>query len=477
MLDCLFGKPQTTQAMIQESVIDQLKTIVRQKDVLTDASECWTYGYDNSRKHHAPDAVVFATTMEQVAGIVRLCQQTRIPLVAHGLGSGTTGGAIPVHGGLVVSLERMDRIIDIDADNRVMRVEAGVTNQAVQDAANKHGFFWAPDPTSAEYCSVGGNLAMNAAGPRAVKYGTTRENVLGLKAVTGNGDIIQTGVYTTKGVVGYDLTRLLIGSEGTMAIICEATLKLLPLPEKKITLQLTYDNVAHATAAISRIMAQAITPCALEFMDSASINMIREYSTADLPDNAGAILIIEVDGSETMLDQARDRVLQAAQNSGLLESKAANTPETVKALWQTRKALSPALRKVAPNKLNEDVVVPVSRIPELIAGLDDISRKFAIPIVNFGHAGNGNIHVNLLYDSQDPGQKKAALPCLDAVFDLVLKLDGTLSGEHGIGREKRNYINREIDPATLALMYRIKQQFDPNGILNPGKLFPDGYTG
>lgn len=449
-----------------------LRAIVGTENVLTDPSDRWVYGYDNSRKHAQPDAVVFAVNHAQVLEVVRLCYKHAIPLTARGRGTGTSGGSVPLSGGIVLSLERMNRITSVDAANRALTTEPGATNQAVQDAARAHGFFWPPDPTSAAYCTIGGNIALNAAGPRAVKYGATRENVLGLRAVTGAGEEIHTGVYTTKGAVGYDLTRLVIGSEGTLAIVTEAVLKLTPLPEAKRTLQATYSRVRDAAAAVTRIMAQPITPCALEMIDAAAIEMIRDYATADLPRDAGALLMIEVDGPDAAMDAAVAAVTSAIHGAGLVEVKAARSVDEVKALWGARKALSPALRTIAPNKLNEDVVVPVSRIADLIDGLAGLSRRFAIPIVNFGHAGNGNIHVNLLYDSQDPKQEEAARPALSAVFDLVLELGGTLSGEHGIGREKRDYIDRAIDPVTLGLMRRIKHLFDPKGILNPQKLFP-----
>ena len=452
--------------------VERLKAVLGAPNVLTDPADRWPYGQDNSRKHTPPDAVAFATTHVQVLETVRLCHQYSIPIVARGRGTGTTGSAIPVRGGLVLSLERMNRIVKMDAANRVMRVEPGVINQAVQDKATQQGFFWPPDPTSSAYCTVGGNIALNAAGPRALKYGTTRENVLGLVAVTGKGDEIHTGTYTTKGVVGYDLTRLIIGSEGTLAIVTEATLKLTPLPESRRTLQAVYASVRTAAAAVSRLMSQSVTPCALEFMDAAAIEMIRNYSQAELPRGAGALLMIELDGPEAAMETAVATVSAAARGDGLLNLNAAGTRDEAAALWATRKALSPALRNIAPNKLNEDVVVPVSCIPELIDGLEKLSREFGIPIVNFGHAGNGNIHVNLLYDTQDPQQDKNARPCLSRVFDLVLKLGGTLSGEHGIGVEKRDYINRAIDPVTLDLMRAIKRQFDPRGILNPDKIFP-----
>lgn len=440
--------------------------------VLTEAADCWPYGYDNSRRHALPEVVVFATSHEQVLEVVRLCNTHNTSLVARGRGTGTTGATVPLRGGVVLSLERMARILNVDPANRVMTVEPGAINQAVQDAAAQHGFFWPPDPTSAAFCSIGGNLAYNSAGPRAVKYGTPRENTLGLRAVTGAGNEIRTGVYTTKGVVGYDLTRLLIGSEGTLAVITEATLKLTPLPEARRTLQAVYLDMHGAARAVSRIMGQSVTPCALEFIDGRAIDMIRDYARIELPRGAGAMLMIEVDGQHAAIDDAADSVRRAAEDESLLQFTTARTQEEIAALWATRKALSPALRTIAPKKINEDVVVPVSRMADLIGGLEELSREFCITIVNFGHAGNGNIHVNLLVNPDDPQEMARAEQCLDRVFNLVLALRGTLSGEHGVGMEKRAFVDREIAPPALDLMRKIKQVFDPNGILNPEKLLP-----
>lgn len=459
--------------MLSPAFLDAIRTLVGDDALLTDPADCWPYGYDNSRQHQPPEAVAFATTHEQVCGIIRLCNAHRVPLTPRGRGTGTTGATVPTHGGLVLSLERMDRILRIDPENRLMVVEPGVTNQAVQDAAGEHGFFWPPDPTSAAFCTVGGNLAYNSAGPRAVKYGTPRDNTLGLRAVTGAGEEIRTGVMTTKGVVGYDFTRLLIGSEGTLAIITEATLRLTPLAEGRRTLQAVYKDMGAAARAVSAIMAQPVIPCALEFIDGTAIEMIRSYSEATLPENAGGMLMIEVDGPESCLDSAADAVKQAAEVDGCLSCVLARTQAEVQALWRTRKALSPALRNVAPKKINEDVVVPVSRIPALIEGLQRLAKTYGITIVNFGHAGNGNIHVNLLVDPDDPVQMDAAEKCLDEVFRLVLDLEGTISGEHGVGLVKREFVAREIDPVTLDLMRRIKQQFDPLDLLNAGKGLPD----
>jgi D-lactate dehydrogenase len=441
--------------------------------LLIEPADCWAYGYDNSRRHALPQAVAFATTPEQVLEVVRLCNAEGVNLVARGRGTGTTGATVPDRGGIVLSFERMDRILALDSDDRLAVVQPGVTNEALQQAAGRLGFFWPPDPTSAAVCTVGGNLAYNSAGPRAVKYGTPRENTLGLRAVTGAGREIRTGVRTTKGVVGYDLTRLLIGSEGTLALITEATLKLTPLPEATRTLQAAYAGIQAAAAAVSAIMAQPVVPCALEFMDGTAIGLVRDYAGLDLPAGAEALLMIEVDGPAGCIDQAVAAVRAAATVDGLIELHEAATQEAIARLWKARKSLSPALRKVAPKKINEDVAVPVSRMPEFIDRLQQLGRSHRITIVNFGHAGNGNIHVNLLVNPDDAGEMDRAEACLGAVFDLVLALDGTLSGEHGVGLEKREFVGREIGPETLALMHALRRQFDPAGILNPGKGLPE----
>ncbi len=458
------------------ALLASLRAIVGEQQLLHAPADCWPYGYDNSRREALPEAVIFPLDHAQICHIVQFCNQHKIAITARGKGTGTTGATVPIAGGVVLSFERMNQIIKVDPANRVMVVTPGVTNQEVQEAAGEHGFFWPPDPTSAAVCTVGGNLAYNSSGPRAVKYGTPRENTLGLRAITGDGREIRCGVYTTKGVVGYDLTRLLIGSEGTLAIITEATLKLTPLPEAKRTLQAIYATIDDAASAVSAIMAQAVVPCALEFIDGTAIEMIRNYSKSDLPEGAGAMLMIEVDGLNAGLNEAVEKVSEAARNSGLIKLQTAATRAEIQALWNTRKALSPALRNVAPRKINEDIVVPVSSLPALTRGLQQLSKQHNIPIVNFGHAGNGNLHTNLLLDPDDPQQMQAAEQCLDAVIDLVLTLNGTISGEHGIGIVKREFVRREIDETTLTLMRQIKQQFDPNGILNTGKTLPEATT-
>lgn len=429
------------------------------------------HGNDNSRRSAMPDAVALPSTREQVVAIVRACRAHGVPIVARGAGTSSTGAALPTAGGVVVSFERMNRILEIRAGDRYAIVEPGVLNGDLQRALAPHGLFWPPDPASADLCTVGGNLACNAGGPHTVKYGATRDNVLGLTAVTGTGDLIHCGSATTKDATGYDLTHLIVGSEGTLALIVDATLKLAPLPSQRASLRALYADVASAAAAVSRIMAQPTTPAMLEFMDAACIKLARDIGGADIPD-AGALLMIEADGDAATLPHAVAALAQAARGAGLLSLDTAPDEIAGEKLWAARKALSPALRSIAPGKINEDVVVPVSRIPELVDGIQALAREFDLPIVAFGHAGNGNLHANILFDPDDAGQDARAQAALPRLFALTLELGGTLSGEHGIGIAKRDFMARAFDPATLAAMRSVKAAFDPDGLLNPGKVLP-----
>ncbi len=451
-----------------------LQAFLPRERLLSDPAECLAYGFDNSRRHGQPALVVLAETHDEVAQTLRLCNAHRVPVTARGRGTATTGATTAIDNGVVLSLERMRKIVRIDPGNRLLITEPGVTNAEVQQAAGEHGFFWPPDPSSAAYCTIGGNLATGAGGPRAVKYGTVRENVLGLRAVTADGHEIRTGSLTTKGVVGYDLTRLLIASEGTLAVITEAALKLTPLTESKRTLRVAYANVHAAARAVARIMAQPVTPCALEFLDHHCIEMTKGRRADDLPANTGALLMIEVDGPHSCINGMQDAVISAAQGSQheALEIKPAQTAAEVEALWSVRKALSPVLRSLAPKKINEDVVVPVTHIPALIERIEQLAKEYRLPIVNFGHAGNGNLHVNLLVHPERDDELDRAHKAFAELFKTVLQLEGSLSGEHGVGLEKRDYINQEIDAPTLDLMRALKHAFDPNNILNPGKSLP-----
>jgi len=431
---------------------------------------CRPFGGDDSRRWAMPGAVALPRTQDDVVAMVRACREHRMPIVARGAGTATTGAAVPTQGGVVVSFSRMNRIVDVRAADRCVVVEPGVLNGELQQALAPHGLFWPPDPSSAELCSVGGNLATNAGGPRAVKYGTARDNVLGLVAVTGAGELIRCGGAYTKDATGYDLTHLIVGSEGTLAIIVEATLKLAPRPRAQAGLRVLYRDAATAAAAVSRIMARPATPAMLEFMDRSAIALIRRNGS-DVPD-AGAMLLVEADGDDETLPYALQALAEAAEGDGMIALDVAADGSARDRLWAARRALSPALRTIRPGKINEDVVVPVSRIPELVAAMEALSAEASLPIVVFGHAGNGNLHVNLMYDDADATETARAYAALPKVFATVLALGGTLSGEHGIGLSKRDYMADAFSPATLAAMRAIKSALDPDGILNPGKVLP-----
>jgi len=439
----------------------------------TDEAARRAHGEDDSRRQALPDAVAVPADTAQVAAIVRACRAHRVPVVARGAGTGTAAGAVPFAGGVVVSFARMDRILDIRPDDRCAVVQPGVLNGDLQQALQPHGLFWAPDPSSAERCTIGGNLACNAGGPRAVKYGTTRDNVLGLAAVTGTGEVIRCGGPWTKDATGYDLTHLIVGSEGTLALIVEATLRLLPRPKAQAGLRVFYRDAAGAAAAVSRLMRQPQVPAMLEFMDRSAIALLRRNGT-DVPD-AGAMLLVEADGDEDTLPLALQALADAAGGEGLLSLDVAMDGAARDRLWAARRALSPALRSIAPGKINEDVVVPVSRIPDLVAAVEALSTKHALPIVAFGHAGNGNLHVNIMYHPEDPDEDARAHAALEALFAQVIALGGTLSGEHGIGVAKRDWMDRAFDAATLAAMRAVKAALDPDGILNPGKVLPPAH--
>lgn len=431
-----------------------------------------TYGYDNSRRHAQPEAVLWARDEADVQAAVRLCAAGRWPLTVRGRGTNTTGATVPVRGGLVLSMERMRRILAIRPGDRMAIVEPGVLNGELQNALRPHGLFWAPDPTSAPFSTIGGNLGCNAGGPRAVKYGATRDNVLGLSAIAGDGSHLRTGAAVTKLSCGIDLTRLLIGSEGTLAIITEATLKLLPIPPDRAALRACFRDIDSAAAAVARLMAQPETPAMLEFLDGDCVALVRAAGVG-LPDGCGALLMLEVDGATGQLPAACEALRSAVAGEGLMSIESALDANDQERLWAARKALSPSLRRLRPGKINEDVVVPVSRIPALVSLVGRLSREHALPVVCFGHAGNGNLHVNVLYDPADPRETERAEQAMHALFAALPAMEGQLSGEHGIGLAKRPFMTSACDAGTLSMLRRIKATFDPAGILNPGKLLPD----
>jgi len=460
--------------MLSERALAAFRSALGADRVFDDAATRELYAQDETPRHVQPDAVLFPASHDDVVALVRIAYEHHIALTPRGAGSGNVGGALPSPGSVVVSFECMRRVLEFDPDNRLIVVEPGLVTEEIDRIARGAGLFYPPDPGSGAYCRIGGNLAMNAAGPRAVKYGVTRDFVLGLRGVTGSGQEIRTGCRTTKGVTGYDLTRLLVGSEGTLALITEATLKLLPAPEAVATLRVCFASNRGALDAVSRVMRQNVMPSALEFMDHRSIEAIRPTGAADdLPSGTRALLMVEADGATQDLPRQIAALEAALVGDGLLDMRSGFTRDDITLLWSARKSLSHAVKLIAPLKLNEDVVVPVSQLADFVDFIDHTAQAHRLAVVSFGHAGNGNLHVNLMVHPDDEDEMARAHIALEALMQRVLALGGTLSGEHGIGTEKRRFVPQEIEPATLDIMRAIKQQFDPRGLLNPGKLFPD----
>ncbi|MEO5378917.1 MAG: FAD-binding protein [Magnetococcus sp. DMHC-6] len=430
--------------------------------------EC--YAWDNTDMRCLPQAVALVQEAGQVAALLKWCHEWGICVTPRGAGTGNVGGALAVQGGVVLSLQRMNRLLEINPADRLAVVEPGIVNADLQARLRPHGLFWPPDPSSARSCTIGGNLAMCAAGPHAVRYGVTRDWVLGVHAVLADGTLLQTGGRTTKGVVGYDLTRLLIGSEGSLAVITQATLKLAVLPTTRRLMRVVFAHVDGAAQAIAALMVGETLPCAVEFLDPAALNLLR--ATVKIPDAGRAMLLLELCGGVEDVERQMQGATAVVSAFDPLELVvAAGEGDQANQVWAARFALSPLLKKLAPKRVNEDVVVPISRLAELIYGLEQLAMEQGVPIVTFGHAGNGNMHVNLLLDPTDPAQTAKVEETLARLFRLVLSLEGTLSGEHGIGTQKKPFIHWELSPSVLKLHHGIKTLFDPKGILNPGKIF------
>ena len=459
--------------MLKPAIIRQLQEIVGSANVATDTADLICYSYDATQQQFLPEVVVHPLTAAEISRILLLANHERIPVFPRGAGSGFSGGSLPTKGGIVLTTERMDRILLIDEENLVATVEPGVVTEQFQQAVEKVGLFYPPDPASLKFSTLGGNVAECAGGPRCVKYGVTKDYILGLEVVTPTGDVITTGGPTMKGVVGYDLTKLMCGSEGTLGVITKIVIKLLPLPEAKKTMLVLFDSIDGAAQAVSSIIRGKIIPTTLEFMDGRTIDCVRQATNLQVPDSARAVLIIEVDGDREFLDKQAKKIVEIIQPLGVVETRIAETPAESEALWQIRRSVSASLRKVNPDKFNEDICVPRSKVPEMIRKIDAIAERHGIPIVNFGHAGDGNIHVNIMIDKKVPGELAKAEEAIEEVFKGALELGGTMSGEHGVGIAKAPYIPLEITPQAAAYMKALKKALDPNNILNPGKIFLD----
>jgi len=458
--------------MIPPHVHQELARIVGPAHLATRAEIVEKYASDGTKMAFRPDAVAFPADSHEISGILRLANREYFPVIPRGAGSGMSGGALPVRGGLILSLERLNRIRLIDQQNLIAKVEPGVITAELQEAVEEVGLFYPPDPASTHISTIGGNVAECAGGLRAVKYGVTRDYVLGLTVVLPTGEIIRTGVETPKGVVGYDLTRLIVGSEGTLAVMTEITLRLIPKPAARRTMLAAFRDVTATIDTVSDIIQRGVLPTTLEFMDKLSIECVRDEIGLPIPADSETLLLIEVDGSEILANREADVVQDVCRGSGAISFQTASNREEVEMLWEARRNLSPALMKLRPHKISEDIVVPRSRLAQTVSFLSRLARKHNLPIPAFGHAGDGNIHVNFMLDKSDPNEMERVQAAIVDLFREVIRLGGTISGEHGVGITKSDYIGLELSPPSLELMARLKEAFDPRGILNPGKMFP-----
>ena len=457
--------------MISISVLNKISQIVGRKNLITTQDDLIEYASDATLLKFMPDAVAFPGNSEEVSQLLLLATEKGFPVIPRGAGSGMSGGAVPVRGGLVMAMGRFDRILSIDQDNLVCKVEPGVITAHLQKAVEKIGLFYPPDPASLNISSLGGNVAECAGGLRAVKYGVTRDYVLGLTVVLPTGAIIKTGVETMKGVAGYDLTRLIVGSEGTLAVITSITLRLVPKPAAQKTMVAFFADISTAVRTVSEIIRNKIVPSILELIDRLCLDCVRAEMDLPIPRNAGAMLLIEVDGDGLLVEREAKMIREVYDRCGTIKFEEASGKLESERLWEARRNVSPSLQKLGPHKISEDIVVPRSRMAEFVTYLDELGRKYDISVPAFGHAGDGNLHVNIMIDKENSLEKENAQVLVKTLFKKVIDMGGTITGEHGIGITKSPYLEMEINQESLSLMSRIKKAFDPQGILNPGKIF------
>ncbi|MGE5376002.1 MAG: FAD-binding oxidoreductase [Bacteroidota bacterium] len=455
-------------------IIAQLEQLIGRDAVLSTPEDLAVYGYDGTFVEHRPDVVVLPRTSEQVSQVVSLAAQEKIPVVTRGMGSGLAAASVPFCGGITLSMTRMNRILEIDEGNATVQVEAGIVTADLQTAVEKRGMFYPPDPSSIKHSTIGGNIACNAGGPRCLKYGVTGDYVLGLTVVLADGRILHSGGKLIKDVVGYDLKALFTGSEGTLGIITEALLRLVAKPKFARTALVEFSRLDDASRTVNAILSAGIVPATIELMDETAIACIEEAMHLGLPLDVEATLLIESDGmEEETVRREIEAVAYICRVCGARKTTVAKEEAEQASLWKARRSVSPALARKSPNKLGEDITVPRSAIPEAIRQLKAVSARYGLPIVIFGHAGDGNLHPNILFDKRDPEQCQKVEQMVAQEFEIALRLGGTLSGEHGVGALKRPYIHRALGNVSIEIQKGIKAVLDPLNILNPGKIFPD----
>lgn len=458
----------------QAVIIEKLGEAVGDSSrVLTEAQDVFSYSFDASFGIYKPDVVCQPMATEEVVRIIQVAGQYAIPVVARGTGTSLSGGPLPVKGGIVLDFSLWNSKLEVNPDDLIAVVSPGVITAKINEKAGEFGLMYPPDPSSAHVSTIGGNLAENAGGPRGLKYGVTKDYVLGLEVVTAQGKVIRTGGKTVKNVTGYDLTKLIVGSEGTLGIITEATLRLVPKPIATKTAMVLFDEIVDSGRAISKVLSSGILPSKMEIMDQHSIIAVEEYASLGLPTDVEAILLIELDGHPLAIEEEMLRVADACMEVNARHVQVAKNKEEAEQLWQARKLVSPAIVKIKPTKISEDATVPRSKIPDMFQRLKEIREKYKVHLVVFGHAGDGNLHPNIIADQRDEEEMRRVEQAVEEIFEAAVQLGGTLSGEHGIGLMKAPFMEMELGEGGLSMMKLIKDAWDPQNILNPGKIFPE----
>lgn len=454
---------------MNKRIYRKIGQIVGKENIKTALEDRICYSYDGYSKDNLPDAIIHPSSVEQVVALVGLAYEYEVPVIPRGAGTGLSGGALAPEGGMILHLDRMNQI-KLAPEDMIAVTGPGVINWDLKEAAAKEGLFYPPDPSSTKICTIGGNVAENAGGPYGAKYGVTGDYVTGLEAVLPTGQVMRSGGRPRRDVTGYDITSLLVGSEGTLAVVTEITVRLLPRPVCRRTVIIGFESLKKAGSAINAIYSQGVLPAALEIMDATTLACVQKYKSGQLPQGKAAVLI-EIDGEEDGVQAQMDRSIIACEEEGGAVARQAEDDESAEKIWETRRLIAPALGRMSPGKIGEDVSVPVGSVVEMIEKISSISGRHNIPIAVFGHAGDGNLHPNILTDKRDPEKMLRTERAVADLFEAALALGGTISGEHGIGTAKSKYIARARDPEVLKLMKEIKRLFDPKGIMNPGKIF------
>ncbi len=476
-MSSLPSKRSTSATDLPPHVIPTLRTIVGPEHVLQEPEDLLAYGIDGTWVEREPQVVVLPKSAEEISAILRLANAEHIVVTPRGSASGLSGGALAASGGIALSLTRMNRILEIDVGNAVAVVQPGVITGELQKAVEQVGLFYPPDPSSLSVSAIGGNVAENAGGARCLKYGVTSDYVMGLQVVLPTGEIIRTGGRMVKNVTGYNLRALFTGAEGTLGVVTEITLRLLPKPKYALTALAVFPRLDDAAEAVTQIMQTGIIPASVELMDQTTVQCVEELLHAGLPVEAEALLLFAVDGNYEQIVRAElESIAEVCQTKGAAEVRVAQDVEESNRLWKARRSVAPALARRRPNKLGEDVSVPRTAIPAMVRAVRDIADRHRLLIPVFGHVGDGNLHPNILCDRRDPEEMQRVRQAAAEIFDAAIALGGTLSGEHGIGLLKKEFLERDLGSAQVEAMRRIKAALDPLGILNPGKIFPTGQS-